>query len=81
MKGTVKGIVDNKNFGFIVSESMVRGEKEFFFHRDDFAGHWNDLVEDVKGGYKVPVEFEKVESNRGPRAANIRRTDHPNAAA
>ena len=76
MTGHVKNLVVKRAFGFI------RGEdgKEHFFHKDDFIGHWDDLVTDVEAKEKVNVEFEVVSSPKGPRASKVRRTDHPNQA-
>ncbi len=73
MEGMVKNIVVKRGFGFITS-----GKQEYFFHKDDFYGHWDNLLEDVFAQQRVPVEFEVKESPKGPRASNVRRTDHPN---
>lgn len=74
MKGTVKNLVAARNFGFI------RGSNngEYFFHRDDFNGHWDDLVEDLAHQMHPEVSFDVVESPKGLRAANVRRNDWPN---
>mgnify|MGYP001616194018 CR=1 FL=1 len=69
MTGYIKRILKEKNFGFIDG-----GKREFFFHRDDFVGVWDDLVADVEaGGESVLVEFEEAESRKGPRASDVRR--------
>ena len=73
MKGIVKNVVANRNFGFIRCSGV-----EYFFHRDDFTGFWPDLVEDINAKAKVEVEFESQDSPKGPRAINVRRTDYPN---
>lgn len=75
MLGTIKNIVVKRAFGFIKSD-----RQEYFFHRDDFNGHWDDLVNDWNNKDVVPVEFEVKQSDKGPRASNVRRTDHPNQA-
>jgi cold shock CspA family protein len=62
-----------KQFGFIHSEG-----KNYFFHRDDFNGHWEDLEEDFEKLRSIKVEFVEVESDKGPRAADIKRLDYPN---
>jgi len=79
MTGVVKNILGNKGYGFILAD-MTR--IEYFFHRDDFIGHWDDLVSDTENevGVKIPMEFAIVDSPRGPRAANVRRLDYPNQA-
>ena len=76
MRGMVKSITKNRAFGFIAAD-----KKEYFFHRDDFSGHWEDLVSDFLSGAQIPVEFVIVENNiKGPRAADVKRTDFPNEA-
>lgn len=74
MKGIVCKLIGEKNFGFIRHDGA-----EYFFHRDSFNGHWDDLMYDVeisKDG--VQVEFEPSHSPKGPRAENVRRFQHPN---
>lgn len=78
-QGTVKSIVVKKRFGFIVSAKQG-GRTEYFFHRDDFLGHWEDLVNDWNNKDTIIVKFEVKESPKGPRAASVRRIDYPNQA-
>ncbi len=64
MKGTIKMFNAEKGYGFIHSEE---GNDVFF--------HYSSLVMD---GFKTAevgekVEFDLEESDRGPRAANIRK--------
>jgi cold shock CspA family protein len=80
MKGQLKNIIPQKNFGFIKANSS-----EIFFHRSDFNGHWEDLESDFKKvqgkkGEFIELEFDVVDSPKGPRAANVKRTDFPNQA-
>jgi cold shock CspA family protein len=77
MIGIVKNIVVKKAFGFI---KAINKEQEYFFHRDDFNGHWYDLVNDWNNDEEVFVEFEVVPAPKGPRASKVRRTDFPNQA-
>ena len=78
MQGTIKNLVNGKLYGFI-RDSM---DNELFFHREDFSGHWDDLVFDfAKGkGQHILVEFDVVENPKGKRAANVRRLEYPNQA-
>lgn len=74
MRGEVISIVPKRGFGFIRAEDL----KDYFFHRDDFTGFWQDLQEDVVKGH-VSVVFEVVQNPKGLRAANVKREDWPNA--
>jgi CspA family cold shock protein len=64
MKGTVKMFNKEKGFGFITSQD---GSDVFF--------HYSELqVEGFKTAEQGDqVEFELQQSDRGPRAANIRK--------
>lgn len=70
MEGTVSRLVAERKFGFILS-----GKDEFFFHRDDFNGHFDDLVEDVMKGIKIHVDFIPSKTSKGLRAAEVTRVD------
>ncbi|KYK36899.1 MAG: cold shock domain-containing protein [Theionarchaea archaeon] len=62
MKGTIHWYSPRKGFGFI----QVEGGKDVFVHQNAMpAGVFLD-----EGDH---VEFEQEESNRGPRAADIRK--------
>ena len=68
MTGFVKSLISSKGFGFISAN-----KKEYFFHRDDYQGDWNDLIIDFDNGKEpIQVEFEEVKSSKGPRAAQVR---------
>jgi cold shock CspA family protein len=73
MNGRVKFLAGQaKSFGFIIADDGP----EFFFHRDDFTGHWDDLKMDVNAHPNtIPVSFDIVESPKGRRAGNVRRLD------
>lgn len=77
MKGTIKNMPPNKSFCFIRGTDRV----EYFLHRQDFNGHWNDLVADYNNlpkGENIEVTFDVVESPNGPRASSCSRVDYPN---
>lgn len=77
MNGFIR-TVSQKNFGFIRTESGA----DYFFHKDDFNGFWNDLLNDFedaeKHKEKIYVTFEPGKGEKGPRASEVTRTDHPN---
>ena len=63
MKGTIKKLVGDRGFGFIVTEE---GD-EIFFHR---TGLVEVEFEALKEG--AAVEFDKEQGDKGPRAANVK---------
>ena len=64
MKGTVKWFNDQKGYGFITPED---GSKDLFVH------HTAILAEGFKSlAENQQVEFEVEQSQKGPRAANVR---------
>lgn len=60
-QGTITRYLDGKGFGFIKSDAS---DDDIFFHVDAFDG------EDPREGQSV--EFDLEQSDRGPRAANVR---------
>lgn len=63
MKGTVKTVLVDKNFGFITPED---GSKDIFFHASALNGV--DFSQ-IKIG--DTVNFEVEQSEKGPRATNV----------
>ena len=61
-QGTVKWFNAEKGFGFI----EVEGENDLFVH---FSAIQGEGFKSLEEGQKV--EFEVVEGNRGPQAANV----------
>jgi CspA family cold shock protein len=63
MKGTIKTILAEKNFGFITPEE---GAKDIFFHATSLNGV--DFSQ-LKSGDMVVFDVE--DSEKGPRAINV----------
>ena len=58
--GTIIKFVDDRGFGFIKADGQ---DQEIFFHHSSFAGEPREGMQ---------VEFETEQSDRGPRAVNVR---------
>ncbi len=63
MKGTVKRIMYDRNFGFIQAEDE---EKDIFFHASGVTGDFGNLREGDD------VEFEVEDTDRGQQAVNLK---------
>lgn len=63
MKGTVKFFNRTKGFGFIAADE---GSEEYFVHE-------TALTEGTKIDEGDKVEFEPAESDRGPRAQEVKK--------
>lgn len=70
LTGIVKRIKPESKYGFIRV-----GKVDYFFHKEDFDGHWDDLVNDFERDVEIEVEFEDKRTDKGLRAAEVRRTD------
>lgn len=64
MNGSIKRKTD-KGFGFIAPEN---GDKDVFFHSSSLV---DVTFDELREGDKV--SFETEDSEKGPRAANVRR--------
>ncbi len=63
MKGTIKRIMYDRNFGFIQAEGE---EKDIFFHRSGVTDDFHQLREGDT------VEFEVEDTDRGSQAVNLK---------
>lgn len=68
MNGTIKTLVTDRKFGFIVREGQEAGTKDLFFHSEDLSGV---TFEELKEGDKV--SFDEVMGEKGPAAKNVKR--------
>jgi len=64
MKGTIKRIMYDRNFGFIQAEGD--DEKDIFFHRSGVTVEFGDLREGDA------VEFDVEDTDRGQQAVNLK---------
>ena len=75
MIGTIKTMPPKKGFCFVVAPNG----KEYFLHRSEFHGFWDDLELDFNNtDDSIEIQFDEAESPRGPRAANAKRNAWPN---
>jgi CspA family cold shock protein len=65
MNGTIKRLVQDRGFGFIVAENGA----EYFFHREQLRGGLD--FDTVSQGERVT--FDTQEGPKGPRAINVQR--------
>jgi cold shock protein len=66
--GTIKKLVEGKEFGFIAPDNQNPGDKDLFFHKEALVdAQWNDLHEGDK------VSYDTEASDRGPKAANVKK--------
>jgi len=71
MTGIVAKVMSEKGFGFIRGNDKI----DYFFHRSEFEGFFDDLVTDTNAGQKVEVSFDPVPSAKGARAGAVKRLD------
>ncbi|MDO8583849.1 MAG: cold shock domain-containing protein [bacterium] len=68
MKGTIAGKNEEKGFGFITPDGMENAkENNVFFHTSSLEGV---TFEELAIG--AAVEFDKEDSEKGPRAAHVK---------
>lgn len=68
-RGTIKGLVNERGFGFILPEQLPDNGKDLFFHRSDVQGTSYDTLR-----VGQPVEYDLgTDVRRGtPKAVNVR---------
>ena len=65
MFGTIKKIIRDKGFGFVVPDD---GSEDVFFHRSKLAP--KVVFEDLREGDEV--EFTVTKGEKGPQAGNLK---------
>lgn len=65
VEGIIVKVHGDKRFGWI----RINGMKgEYFFHKDDYKGSWEELV---SGSSKPKISGIIVESPKGPRVGDV----------
>lgn len=68
-QGTIKKLVSDRGFGFILPEGEQSTQKDLFFHRVDVQGGSYDQL---KEGAQVAYEVGTDERRGTPKAINVR---------
>ncbi len=68
-QGTIKNLIRDRGFGFILPESAAVGTKDLFFHHSDIQG---TSIESLEIGQLVEYDIGTDERRGTPRAANVR---------
>jgi cold shock protein len=68
-KGTVKKLVSDRGFGFILPEGEQASGKDLFFHRVDVQGSGYDVLRE---GEEVLYDVGTDERRGTPKATNVR---------
>lgn len=66
--GTIKKLVEGKDFGFITPDNQNPGDKDLFFHKESLV---DVTLAELKEGEKVSFDVEAAD--KGPRAVNVKR--------
>ncbi len=66
--GTIKKLIEGKEFGFIAPDGQKPGDKDLFFHKESLV---DVKLEELKEGDKVSYDVES--SEKGPKAVNVKR--------
>lgn len=68
-RGTIKSLISDRGFGFIIPEGAAEGTKDLFFHHSDIQG---TSIEDLAVGQPVEYDLGTDERRGTPKAANVR---------
>lgn len=67
--GTIKKLVSDRGFGFILPETGQADGKDLFFHRSDVGGTGYDALRE---GARVTYDLGKDERKGTPKALNVK---------
>ncbi|MBI4300508.1 MAG: cold shock domain-containing protein [Chloroflexi bacterium] len=68
-RGTIKNLVTDRGFGFILPEQQEGEPKDLFFHRSDVKG---TSYESLQKGQQVEYDLGRDERRGTPKATNVR---------
>jgi CspA family cold shock protein len=69
-KGTIKNLVSDRGFGFILPEGASPTGKDLFFHRSDVQG--TVPYDQLQVGQSVEYDLGQDERRGTPKATNVR---------
>ncbi len=67
-QGTIKKLVSERGFGFILPEGAEANGNDLFFHRSDVQG---TSYEALREGQRVTYDLGRDERRGTPKAANV----------
>lgn len=67
--GTIKNLVSDRGFGFILPEEGQVSGRDLFFHRNDVQG---TSYEELRVGQQVEYDLGTDERRGTPKATNVR---------
>ena len=68
-QGTIKNLVSDRGFGFILPEEAPAAAKDLFFHRSDVLGA---SYEELRVGQQVAYDLGRDERRGTAKATNVR---------
>ncbi len=68
-EGTVKKLVSDRGFGFLLPDGTPERGADLFFHRSDVSG---DGFDALREGQRVSYDLGKDERRGTPKAMNVR---------
>ncbi|HLH74471.1 MAG TPA: cold shock domain-containing protein [Chloroflexota bacterium] len=69
-RGTIKNLVRDRGFGFILPEGETAGGNDLFFHRNDLQG--TVPFEQLELGQSVEYDVGRDQRRGTPKAVNVR---------